>query len=230
MLKILLFALLWRILGNPFLALLVLLVVLYILDRRFVGLTPSLVKPFRRQSRMTALRRQLAVNNNDVSAKHELARLWMERKKYGEARRLLEPMKDSHATQDSAEFWDDYGTCLLYTGSAAEGEAAIRRALAINSNVKYGQPHLRLAAWYSDKDKGNDPAKALLELEAFRSIQSSSCEGYYRLALIKARLGQRTEAKEALDEALGIYRVLPRYKKKEERKWAFRSLMRKWFA
>lgn len=227
MAKILLFALLWRILGNPFLALLVVVILLYILDRRFVGLTPSIVKPFRRQSRMSALRRQLAVNGSDFGARHELARLWMERRKYGRARELLGAMKDSHAAEDSAEFWDDYGSCLLYTGSPAEGEAAIRRALSINPHVKYGQPYLRLAAWHADKG-GSDSAKALQDLEAFGAIQSSSSEGYYRLAQIKARLGSREEAREALDDALRIYRELPRYKKREERKWAVRSRLRKW--
>ncbi|MGG1652916.1 hypothetical protein [Paenibacillus sp. NRS-1780] len=42
--KFLIFSLLWCLLGNPFLALLVLLILIYILDRSFVGVLPSLFR------------------------------------------------------------------------------------------------------------------------------------------------------------------------------------------
>ena len=55
----LLFGLLWALLGNPVLALVVLIAALYFLDRRFIGLTPSVLKPIRISSRISALRREL---------------------------------------------------------------------------------------------------------------------------------------------------------------------------
>jgi uncharacterized protein HemY len=47
--KFILFSLLWWLVGNPFLALLILVVVIYALDRRFVGIFPSLTKPWKRR-------------------------------------------------------------------------------------------------------------------------------------------------------------------------------------
>ena len=214
--KLAIFGLLWFLLGNPIAAVVVLVIILYILDRRFIGLSPSLLKPVKRARRIGQLRQQLALNPNDMSARMELAHLLIERKAYGEARRLLEPAAETMA--HSAEYWDDLGTALLFTGSRAEGEGAIRRALDINPRVKYGQPYLRLAAANRDR-----PEKALKLLDELRAIHSSSCEAYYRMGLIYRNLGRREEARRSFDEAADIYRTLPRYKRREERPWAIRS-------
>ncbi|OUM93838.1 MAG: hypothetical protein A9Z00_02670 [Thermobacillus sp. ZCTH02-B1] len=220
--KFILFGLLWYLLGNPFVAIIVLIVMLYILDRRFIGLSPSVVKPFRRARRIGQLRQQLALNPNDMSARMELAHLLLERKSYHEARKLLEPAAETMA--HSAEYWDNLGTALLHTGSRAEGESMIRRALSINPRVKYGQPYLRLAAANRDQ-----PEKALKLLEELRAIHTSSCEAYYRMGRIYQALGRREEARRAFDEAAEIYRTLPRYKRREERPWAIRSRLARLF-
>lgn len=220
--KFMLFGILWFLLGNPFVAIIVLLIILYILDRRFVGLSPSIMKPFKRARRIGRLRQQLSLNPNDMSARMELAHLLVERKSYQEARRLLEPAAEMMA--HSAEYWDDLGTALLFTGSRAEGESMIRRALDINPRVKYGQPYLRLAAVNRDQ-----PEKALKLLDELRAIHSSSCEAYYRMGLIYRDLGRKAEARRAFDEAVDIYRTLPRYKRREERPWAIRSRLARLF-
>jgi tetratricopeptide (TPR) repeat protein len=217
--KFLLFGLLWSILGNPFLAFIVLIIILYMLDRRFIGLSPSLVKPLRRMGRIRKLRHQLDMNPNDLTSKLELAKLLIEKKSFRSARELLEPLQDRESVEQSAEYWDDLGTCLLRTGELEAGEAAIRRALTINPRVKYGQPYLRLAAMNSMRDM----SKAIEDIEAFQQIHTSSCEGYYRLAKLNKRMGRKAEAKRALEESTRLYRILPRYKRREERRWALLS-------
>ncbi|MCM3746917.1 hypothetical protein M3223_06060 [Paenibacillus pasadenensis] len=219
---VLLFGLLWALLGNPFIALLVILIVIYLLDRRFVGLTPSVTKPIRRRNRIAALRRELDANPSNSGSRMELARLLLERKNFNIALQTLEPLKESGVMEESAEFWDDYGTSLLYSGKPQEGEAAIEKALELNPRVKYGQPHLRLAALKADRDK----AAALRHLETFSQIQSSSCEGYYRMGLLLKDLERSGEAKQAFEEGLRLYRMLPKYKRRQERRWALLSKMR----
>ncbi|NBD27331.1 tetratricopeptide repeat protein [Paenibacillus glycinis] len=214
MVKILLLLFLARLLGIPFLGVIVLIVILYALERRFLGLTPSIVRPLRRFGTIRRLRQQIAMNPNDIPAKHDLARLLIERKRYAEAKSWLMPLQD--ALENSAEFWDDLGACLVHLGETEAAEAAIQNALSINPRVKYGTPYLRLASIHAK----NDPQKAIGHLQAFRGIHSSSIEAYYRLADLYAQLGQRDEAKRMLAECGTIYRSLPRYKKRQERKWA----------
>jgi tetratricopeptide (TPR) repeat protein len=214
--KLLLFGLLFWLIGNPIVAIIVLILILYVLDRRFVGLSPSIVKPLKRRSRIKKLEQLLRLNPSDVSSKMELARLQLERKSYARARQMLESVGD--AMEHSAEYWDDLGTALLFTGDKERGEQAMLRALAINPRVKYGEPYLRLAA-----ANRSDAEKALSYLKELRDIHSSSCEAYYRMGLIYKELGNKTEAKRAFQEAAEIYASLPRYKRRQERSWALRS-------
>ncbi|MFC4779374.1 tetratricopeptide repeat protein [Paenibacillus sp. GCM10023252] len=207
--------------GNPIVALLVLLAILYFLDRRFLGLSPSFIKPLRRMRKISRLKQQIALSPNDVSSKLELARLLIERKKFSKARELLEPLQET--MEHSAEFWDDLGTSRLFTGDPGGGVAAVERALELNARVKYGAPYLRLAALHSR----SNTERALHYLQQFQSIQSSSCEAYYRLAAVYKEMDRKEDAAEALGEGLRIYRSLPRYKKRQERGWALRLWLRK---
>lgn len=115
LIKFLIFGLLWRIVGNPFIAILILLVILYFLDRRYVGVFPSFTKPLKRMRNISRLRQQLAMSPNEVSSKLELARLLIERKRYSEAHALLLELERPY--EQSAEYWEALGTTELHLGN-----------------------------------------------------------------------------------------------------------------
>ncbi|QAY66597.1 tetratricopeptide repeat protein [Paenibacillus protaetiae] len=217
------FVLLSWLTGSPVIAIIIILVILYLLDRRFVGLTPSIVKPVRRLQRISNLKKRIQLSPSDVSSKLELARLLMERKQFKAAGELLVPLQETMS--ESAEYLDDLGYCYLETGAPDKGEAAIRAALQINPRVKYGAPYLRLASFNAK----SDTSKALQDLRRFQEIQSSSCESYLRLADLYRSLGQEGDAKAAVDEGLRTYSLLPRYKRRTERAWFLRLWLRKTF-
>jgi len=218
--KLLAFGALWWLFGNPFVAVLVLLIILYVLERRFIGLSPSLVRPFKRRNAIAKWKRTLHLSPHDVSAKSELARLLIESKKYGEARDILRGIQTQ--MDHSAEYWSDLGACDLSLGQLEDGERAMQRALEISPRVKYGQPYLRLAEAFAKVD----PAKAIDYLQQFKQVNSSSCEAYYRLGALYSSLGNAAEAASAFRESAQLYRSLPRYMKRHERKWALRSYWR----
>ena len=218
--KFFLFGLLWWLLGNPFLAIVVLLVVLYLLERRFVGLTPSLIRPMRRLGELSRWRKQLQLNPHDVSAKMEIARLSIERKKYAEALKLLNGIEAQ--MEHSAEYWSNRGLCELALGRLEAGEKDMLRALDISPRVKYGLPLLRLGEAYAKLD----PGKALGYLQRFAELHSSSCEGYYRLGMLYRRMGKTEEARRAFRDCAQVFRTLPRYMRRHERKWALLAMWR----
>ncbi|MFD0674019.1 tetratricopeptide repeat protein [Cohnella sp. GCM10027633] len=218
--KLLAFGALWWLFGNPFIAIIVLLLIFYFLERRYIGLTPSLIRPLKRRSAIARWKRQIQMSPHDVSAKSELARLLIERKSYAEARGILTGIEDR--MDHSAEFWSDLGTCELALGRLAEGEEAMLRAIEISPRVKYGQPYIRLAESFSKPD----PEKAIGFLQRFKEVNSSSCEAYYRLGAIYAGLGRTEDAAIAYRECAQLYRTLPRYMKRHERKWAIRAWLR----
>lgn len=217
----LLFLWLSWLLGNPIVAIIVLLIILYALDRRFVGLSPSIWKPIKRRSRISKLKQHIRSAPSDVSAKQELARHLIDAKRFKEARQVLEPLREVLA--DSAEYWDDLGHCYMQTGDAEKGEASVLQGLKLNPRVKYGAPYLRLAA----SSMKSDSERALSYLQAFQDIHSSSCEAYDRLASIYKGMGKTEDAKRAAEEGLRMYKSLPRYRKRSERKWAVRLLLKK---
>ncbi|KAF9113577.1 hypothetical protein BGX30_006911, partial [Mortierella sp. GBA39] len=68
---------------------------------------------------------------------------------------------------------------------------------------------------------------AVSYVQEFQQIQSSSCEGYYLLGMMYKSLGRTHDAKAAFQESIDLYRALPKYKKRQERKWAVLSMLRK---
>ena len=218
--KILLFFGLTWLLGNPFLAIIVLLIVIYVLERRFIGLSPSLVKPLRRRGSISKWRKQLEMSPHDMSAKSELARLLIESGKHAQARDILRGIEEQ--MEHSAEYWSDLGACELALGRPEEGEQAMKRALLISPKVKYGQPYLKLAEALAK----TEPNRAIDYLQQFKDVNSSSCEAYYRLGTIYESLGKSAEAAEAYKECRQLYRTLPKYMKRHERKWALRASLR----
>lgn len=221
MFKILGFLMLYRLVGNPFLALIVLLVILYFLDRRYVGIFPSISKPFRRSRQISKLRTTITLNPNDVSAKFELARLLIERKRYSESKELLLQITDRY--EQSAEYWVELGYVNLKLGLLPEGEAQMLQGLELNRRAQYGQPYLRLAETFRNVDHD----KSLYYVSQFQEIQSSSSEAYYLAGSMYKALGRNEDAKRAFEESTAIYRSLPKYKKRQERVWALRSFLAK---
>lgn len=214
------FWILWMLTGNPFIALLILLVIIYFLDRRFVGIFPSVTRPFRRNSQLRKLRHSLQLNPHNTSDKRELARLLMEKKRFRQALPYLEEVLK--VIPESAEIRADIGLCCLKLGDLERGEQMMLDALERDPRVHYGEPHLRLGEAFSSSDQ----EKSLHHLDQFRKIQSSSSEAYYRLGRLYAQMNRREESREAFREAIAIYRSLPKYKKRTERPWALRSRFR----
>lgn len=216
-----LFGLLWLLLGNPFVAILVLLLVLYFVDRQFIGIFPSITRPFKRNSRLRAALQDVRERPFDMSAKQEAARLYMEKKRWSDAKRLLEEMMPG--MEQSAEARCDLGICRVKTGELELGERDIRAALEMNPRVRYGEPYLRLAEALAPVDT----ERAIEALRQFGDANSSSCELYYRLGRLYEMLGRKEQAKEAYREAQDVYRALPKYKRKTERRWVLFAAQRK---
>lgn len=220
LIKILLFGLLWRLVGNPFLALLILLVILYVLDRRYVGILPNIWRPFQLRRRAARLRADLHANPHNTSAKLDLARILIERKKFQEALPYLE--QTLPIMQESADVHYEIGLCQLKLGRIPEGEAFMLKAIDLNPRVKYGEAYLRLGEALAPLA----PKRAAQFIEHFRDLHSSSVEAYYRLGQLYQQLGRQEDAKRAYREALDIYRGLPRYSRRQQRRWAWLARMK----
>jgi tetratricopeptide (TPR) repeat protein len=220
-LKFLLFLFIWFLTGNLFVTILIILLVLYALERRFVGITPSFMAPLKRMRRTSLLRQEVALNPHHTSNKLELARSLMDRGKFQEALPLLKQARE--VMSESAEVLTDLGYCLLKLGQLTEGEQYMVQGFQINPRVKYAEPYLQLGEGFAQ----TNPDKAVAYLTQYQTYQTSSCKGYYRLGQLYRKLGRAAEAQEMFRETVQSYRSLPKYKKRTERKWAILASMKR---
>lgn len=189
------------------------------LDRRFVGLTPNIFKPIQTARRIKKMKQELSLSPFNYSLKVQLSRLYMERKQFHQALPILQEVFQNNP--DSDEIKAEFGYTLIKTGEKEKGTALIEQALQRNPRVKYGEPLLQLAETYTHQD----PSRAVEYLERFKDIQSSSCEAYYRLGRLYKQLGRHQDANVAFKETVELYKSLPKYKKKSERRWAMLASM-----
>jgi Flp pilus assembly protein TadD len=170
-----------------------------------------------------ALNRELSVNPHDATARRDLGRILIEARRFGEAVPHLEKAMDR--MPDSDETVCDLGLAYLWTGKVTEGENLIRKAMERSPKLRYGEPYLRWGEFLLHRGRADEAAQ---RLEQFRSIFSSSVEGHYLLGMAYQRAGDRTKAVLAYRTALEMFKRSPRYKRREERLWAWKTRARLW--
>ena len=222
--KFFLFYILYWLLGNPFVALLVILIIYFTVDRTFFGFVPDPFKAFKKAGRIRELQGIVAINPFDARSLKELGICMIEKKDYGKAREYFE--KAANKMSDDPEFNYYYGLSLARCGEIGKGRELLDTALKNSPGLKYGEPFIMFAEVYIDN---GDFAGALPLLERFENIHSSSSRGFYQMGVVKLKLGMNAEGKEYLKKAIAAFKTSPRFKRKADRKWAWkaRALLRR---
>lgn len=218
-----LFLLLTWLTQNPFLALIVVLLVSagsygYLTGRIF-GIGPVL----KEWQAVRALRRAVTVTPHDLTARSKLGRLLVRKGREAEALAVLAPVVERQP--DLAGPRADFGLALLRSGRVDEGEQHLKQSLTLDPKLRYGDPLLR---WADAAALRGDHAGAIHLLEEHRELHSSSVEGLYKLGLAYVRIGDRAKARSALADALTVYRTSPRFKRRTDRRWWLASLILRW--
>jgi tetratricopeptide (TPR) repeat protein len=148
----------------------------------------------------------------------------IEKKDYGKARDFLE--KAANKLSDDPEFNYYYGLAIARCGDIQKGRELVDAALKCSPGLKYGEPYIMFAEVYIDN---GDFSSALPLLENFAKIHSSSSRGFYQLGYVKSKLGSKEEGTAYLKKAIAVFKASPRFKRKVDRKWAWkaRALLRK---
>src|SRR5215831_7250557 len=191
-----LFGLLTCMTGNPILAL-VLVALISLAGYGYVSARIFQVpRAINRWLAIRELERAVKINPHDANARADLGRLLLEAGRPASARPHLEA---AHARAPEVTETAYYlGAARLQLGDEAGGRPLIEEALARDPRIAYGEPHLRLADFYLDRDRA---AEALPHLEHFIAMHASSVEGQYKLARACVATGQTKRARAALDEA-----------------------------
>jgi len=187
----------------------------------FFVLRPFLPDPLvlaRTWGRIRALDAQIASNPANVTARRDLAVIWLERLRPGRALALLDEARARHP--DDAELLYLTGVARLRSGDREGALDPLVKAVEIDPRVRFGEPYLVAAEALADLGRLEEAEDAL---DRYTSVSSSSLQGWVRLSDVRKRRGDREGAAAALREALDTWKQVPRYRRRGELGWWLRA-------
>lgn len=203
--------------GSPLTAGIVLLVFWWLGDRFTFGVLPD---PFRfagRWRRMAQLRRTLGVNPHDRRARFELAERLLEGGRPARAAEVLRP--NVEAGDEDARTAFVMGAALGRTGAYEQAERALELARQEDPRFRSGEIDLELGR---QRVARGDFAGAREALERLLVERPGSVEGRYLLGRALSGLGDGARARAVREEAWREYKLLPRFHRRHERRFAWR--------
>ena len=210
-------ALLTYMTGNPLLALLLVLVGGWAVERFTLGVLPSPLRILRRYRRASILRSELTLNPHNRKARFELADILVEQRRYREAVEVLKP--NIAAGDDDTATLYLMGVACFGSGSSKEGEIFLDEARAQDPGYRLGAIDLALGRGRLAK---GDFAGAKEALEEYCRQRKGTVEGKVLLAKAREALGDASGAAALRKAAIEDYSAAPRFIRKQERLWAWR--------
>ncbi|HET6921949.1 MAG TPA: tetratricopeptide repeat protein [Anaeromyxobacteraceae bacterium] len=212
--------LLWSMLawatGSPMGSLVALLVLWWAADRFTVKLLPDPLRAVGRWRRRGALRRAIAANPSDRRSRFELAQLLLETRRPAAAIEVLRP--NLEAGDDDVHTAFLFGALLVRTGGTEQAERVLEIARAAEPGYRLGEIDLELGR--SRLSRG-DFAGAREALTRLVQARPGTVQGRVLLARALDGLGDAGGGR-LRDEAWREYVALPRFRRREERPWAWR--------
>jgi tetratricopeptide (TPR) repeat protein len=173
---------------------------------------------FKHAGHVRRLRGEIAHNPENVTARRDLAKIWLAKKRPRRAIPLL--VEARRRDRDSAELPLLLGTALYQAGRADEALPLLVEAAGKNERQMYGEAFL--VAGKALRTLGRF-AEAEDAFARYLAINSSSVEGRVLLACVKRELKDADGARAATREALDTFAQVPRFRRRAELKWYLRA-------
>ena len=189
----------------------------------FFVLRPFLPDPvvfFRTWGQIRSLTRQIEANPANVTARRDLATVWLDRLRPRRALELLDEARKRFPKD--AELLYLTGLARLRCGDAEGALEPLVQCVEIDPKVRRGDPYLAAAEALLALERIEEAEDAL---ERYTQANSSVIQGYVLLAHTREKLGNKEGAKQAIGEALNTWKTLPPFRKRGQWSWWARA----WF-
>jgi tetratricopeptide (TPR) repeat protein len=173
----------------------------FLLLRRII---PDPTAVFRAFSRSGSLRSQVDVNPANVTARRDLAQIYLDVRRPRAALKLVQ--QALVRTPNEPEMLYLAGLAQHRVGKHEDALPNLVRAVELDPRVRFGLPYLVAGDALFALRRYEEAADAF---ERYSESNTSDVSAYVRLARTYARLGKTDEARQAIDEAESTWRVLP---------------------
>jgi tetratricopeptide (TPR) repeat protein len=188
---------------------------LFFLLRRFI---PDPFVLLRTAGRIGSLRAQITANPANLTARRDLAVIYLDRLRPKAALRLLEEALSR--SPNDAELLYLTGVARYRSGQSEGALEALVRAVELDPRVRFGEPYRVAALALLELERWDEAEDAL---ERYTGANSSSMEGLVRLAQLRRRSGDEQGVVELRREALATWAALPGYERRRQFGWWLRS-------
>ncbi|MCL6634184.1 MAG: tetratricopeptide repeat protein [Peptococcaceae bacterium] len=206
--------------GNPLLALVILLLVFFLAERRFIGILPDVLEPWRRLNRTRQLEKEIRVNPADGEACLELGEIYFRRGLYEKSLLFLKNASDKMAGHPLFHFY--LGASYYHLGKIEEGKEEIEKALEINPRAGRGEPCLYLIKICLAEGQPEAKIDHLFN----QLMLAGSPEIFYKAAKIFAGANDKEKARRLFRETIENYEACRGALRRVYRKWAILSRIR----
>ncbi|MGE0787737.1 MAG: tetratricopeptide repeat protein [Sandaracinaceae bacterium] len=187
----------------------------FIVARRWLPDPWVLLRTF---GRTRALRAQIEANPANVTARRDLARVYLDRLRPGAALALIDEARERD--QDSAELLYLRGVALHRTGRHEEALAPLVEAVDRDPRVSFGEPYLIAGDALSELGRH---AEAVDAYERYVDKNSSSIQGWTKLGLAHRNADEKEAEARALREATRTWGQIPWYLRRQQVGWFVRA-------
>ncbi len=219
--KFLVFYILMLVTRNPLLALLIVLILYFVLDRRYIGLLPDFSAPLRTRREISRLKREVMLNPHNAEALSDLGRDLVRLHRHREGVEYLDRALDKMSDIPETRFY--LGLGYLYLKDLDRAKEHLEKAVQLDPRYRYGEPYLRLGDYYRDI---NNLDEALKSYEAFTGIHTSSSEGFFKIGELCLLRGDPEKARGYFQKSIFAFRGSPVHKKRIDRPWYWKARLR----
>ena len=173
---------------------------------------------FKHARKVRGLKAQISQNADNVIARRDLAKIWLEKRRPRRALKLLEEARRRDGGSEELAFL--YGKALLLSGSPEAALGPLVEAASKNDRFRYGDAYLIAGRALYQLTRNAEAEDAFARYVA---INSSSVEGRVRLACARREQRDRDGARQATREALETYSHVPGFRQRAELVWYVRA-------
>jgi tetratricopeptide (TPR) repeat protein len=168
--------------------------------------------------RISSLSRQIEANPSNVTARRDLAVIYLDRLRPGRAAELLADARKRFP--NDAELLFLSGLAAFRRGRYEEALDPLVQAVQEDPRLRFGEPYLLAGDSLMALGRTEEAIDAY---DRFLSTSSSSIEGLVKKARAHRALAERDAAKKDLDEALRTWGQIPGFQRRKQIGWWVRA-------